>query len=99
MNARFTLTNGGWTTKRHSKYPTTDLPVNQIPSIFGIILATLNNTIVGKIATSYNLNNLDISSNPIAIDINDLFIVKYSHDQQNSLKCIKMHHLSRFLFT
>ena len=81
--------NGGWTTKRHSKYPTTDLPVNQIPSIFGIILATLNNTIVGKIATSYNLNNLDISSNPIAIDINDLFIVKYSHDQQNSLKMHK----------
>jgi hypothetical protein len=71
--------NGGWLTTRHHKYPTTDLPVDKIPSIFGIILETLK-TITNKISTSYCLHD------DMVIDIKDLFIVKYSHDAQNQLE-------------
>lgn len=74
--------NGGWTTKRHQSYPTTDLPVNNIPSIFGIILETLK-TITNKISTSYGLHD------DMLLDINDLFVVKYSHDAQNKLELHK----------
>jgi len=71
--------NGGWTTKRHIKYPTTDLPVDKIPSIFGLIIESMN-TILNKIKISYGLHE------DIVIDIKDLFVVKYSHDAQNQLE-------------
>ncbi len=71
--------NGGWTTTRHHKYPTTDLPVDKIPSIFGIILETLK-TITSKISISYGLHD------DMVLDIKDLFVVKYSHDAQNQLE-------------
>jgi hypothetical protein len=74
--------NGGWTTKRHRNYPTTDLPVDKIPSIFGIILETLK-TITNKISTSYCLHD------DMVIDIKDLFVVKYSYDAQNELEMHK----------
>ena len=74
--------NGGWTTTRHHKYPTTDLPVDKIPSIFGIILETLK-SITSKISISYGLPD------DMVIDIKDLFVVKYSHDAQNQLEMHK----------
>ena len=76
---KYALNNGGWTTKRHNKYPTTDLPVDKIPSIFGIILETLN-TITEKIKLSYGLTD------NMTIDINDLFVVKYNDNAQNHLE-------------
>lgn len=76
---KYATNNGGWTTTRHHKYPTTDLPVDKIPSIFGIILETLK-TITSKISISYGLHD------DMAIDIKDLFVVKYSHDAQNQLE-------------
>jgi hypothetical protein len=76
---KYATNNGGWTTTRHHKYPTTDLPVDKIPSIFGIILETLK-TITNKISTSYCLHD------DMVIDIKDLFVVKYSHDAQNYLE-------------
>lgn len=74
--------NGGWMTTRHHKYPTTDLPVDKIPSIFGIILETLK-MITNKISISYGLHD------DMVIDIKDLFVVKYSHDAQNQLEMHK----------
>ncbi len=71
--------NGGWNTKRHQNYPTTDLSVENISSIFILIMHYLNNTIIDLIKTSYQIHdNLDIN-------IDDLFIVRYSSDKQNSL--------------
>ena len=81
--------NGGWSSQRHDNYPTTDLPVKDIPSIFGIIAESLNNTIINKIVSSYNLNNFDSSCNNVIVDIADLFVVKYTHNAQNSLEMHK----------
>ncbi len=71
--------NDGWTTKRHRNYPSTELPVDKIPTIFGIILETLK-TITNKISISYGLHD------DMVLDIKDLFVVKYSHDAQNQLE-------------
>ena len=79
---KYATHNGGWTTKRHHAYPTTDLPVDKIPSIFGIILETLK-TIMKRISISYDLHN------DMTMDVKDLFVVKYSHDAQNHLEMHK----------
>jgi len=70
--------NGGWTTTRHENYPTTDLPVDKIKSIFKYILGTLPN-IISKIHKYYCIpENTETN-------ILDLFIVKYEEDSQNKL--------------
>jgi hypothetical protein len=76
---RYASKNGGWTVDRHTKYPTTDLPVDKIPSIFGLVLETLK-TITGRVSASYGLDDKMI------INIKDLFVVKYSDDAQNQLE-------------
>jgi len=76
---RYAQYNGGWTIKRHENYPTTDLPVNKIPSIFGLILETMN-TICDKVKSSYGL------CDDMTINIQDLFIVKYEATSQNYLE-------------
>lgn len=79
---KYAANNNGWTKTRHAKYPTTDLPVDVIPSVHGIVSETLI-TIMDKIAKSYNLNP------NITLNVNDLFIVKYAHDAQNFLEMHK----------
>lgn len=79
---KYSLNNGGWTTKRHNNYPTTDLPVEKIPSIFGLILETMK-TISKKVHKSYGLHENMI------VNINDLFVVKYKEDAQNYLEMHK----------
>jgi hypothetical protein len=76
---RYASKNGGWTVDRHTSYPTTDLPVDKIPSIFGLILETLK-TITSRVSSSYGLHN------EMSINVKDLFVVKYSHDAQNHLE-------------
>lgn len=76
---KYAQKNGGWTTKRHTKYPTTDLPVESVKPIIGFIFESLK-TITGKIKKSYGLND------EIVIDYRDLFIVKYKEGQQNFLE-------------
>lgn len=76
---KYAKLNDAWITDRHNEYPTTYLPVDKIPSIFGIILETLK-TIINKIKISYGLHD------DMVIDITDLFVVKYSHDAQNQLE-------------
>ena len=84
---KYAVANGGWTTKRHDNYPTTDLPVEKILSIFGLVLETLY-TIVKKVKKSYGLQD------DMVINIRDLFIVKYKDSEQNYLD---MHHDGSFL--
>jgi hypothetical protein len=74
--------NGGWTTKRHVKYPTTDLPIENIKPVFPFIVETFK-TIADKIKKSYNLND-DIKLNFV-----DVFIVKYKHNEQSFLELHK----------
>ena len=84
---KYATNNGGWTIKRHDNYPTTDLPVEKIPSIFGLVLETLN-TVVKKVKKSFGLHDQMI------INVHDLFVVKYKDTEQNHLK---MHHDGSFL--
>jgi hypothetical protein len=76
---KFAANNGGWTTRRHVNYPTTDLPVDKIPAIIGLILETMK-TVTNKIKTSYGLHDNMI------LNIQDLFIVKYEATSQNYLE-------------
>jgi hypothetical protein len=75
---KYANNNGGWTLKRHDNYPTTDLPVEKIHSIFGLVLETMN-TVSNKVKKSYGLNE------SITIDVKDLFVVKYKDNAQNYL--------------
>jgi len=84
---KYAAANGGWTTKRHNNYPTTDLPVEKISSIFGLVLETLH-TIVIKVKKCYGL--LD----DMLINIHDLFVVKYRDNEQSYLE---MHRDGSFL--
>jgi hypothetical protein len=76
---RYAKHNGGWAVDRHTSYPTTDLPVDKIPSIFGLILETLK-TITARVTASYGLGD------KMVINVKDLFVVKYSDDAQNRLE-------------
>lgn len=71
--------NGGWTKKRHKNYPTTDLPIKSIHSIYVPLfnLATIN--ILPLIADHYKLNLY-------FLNIVDLFIIKYDIDGQDHLE-------------
>lgn len=75
--------NKGWTTSRHERYPTTDIPVGDIKSILQFVLTSFYGTILPKIEKSYCLDDT------IMIDINDLFIVKYHEKAQNNLELHK----------
>lgn len=70
--------NGGWTTNRHNKYPTTDIPIDKIKPIFKYVLGSLDN-IITKIYKYYCMPE------SIKINIVDLFIVKYEEGAQNKL--------------
>lgn len=70
----------GWTTDRHGDYPTTDNEVTSSWESYPIILAMIKNILIKKIQKEYN-----ISSN--LIGLNEIFVVKYSHDKQRKLKC------------
>lgn len=79
--------NGGWTTLRHSEYPTTDIQVEKIQSVYNFVVSTFEN-IFSKITKAYCLPN-DTNYNII-----DMFVVKYHQDFQNELE---LHHDGSFL--
>jgi hypothetical protein len=67
----------GWTTTRHDEYPTTDIEIHNIKSVFSFILLFIK-TIDELICKSYNVKIENI-------DIKDMFIAKYDEKKQNSL--------------
>jgi len=79
--------NGGWTTRRHENYPTTDIPVEKIKNIFNFVLFSFTD-IFNKIKKSYCFTE------EVLFNIKDLFIVKYDEQMQNKLD---LHHDSSFL--
>lgn len=66
----------GWHTDRHLNYPTTDIPLESIKSVFNMFSYYFHsiNTIIK--------NNYQINKN---INIYDCFVVKYEHNKQNKL--------------
>jgi len=68
----------GWTKKRHSNYPTNDLPVKDIPTLNTLINNIIKYDIFPFIEKTYNVNKY-------FLDCNDIFIVKYKYDQQSNL--------------
>jgi hypothetical protein len=79
--------NGGWTTRRHENYPTTDIPIEKIPGVFNFVLNSFDG-IFNKIKKSYCFTE------EVTFNINDLFIVKYNEEIQNKLD---LHHDGSFL--
>lgn len=79
--------NGGWSSLRHREYPTTDIPIQKIQTIYNFIISTFEN-IFNKISKAYCLPD-DTNYNII-----DMFIVKYHHEYQNELE---LHHDGSFL--
>jgi hypothetical protein len=70
--------NGGWTTRRHENYPTTDIPIEKIPGVFNFVLNSFDG-IFNKIKKSYCFTE------EVIFNIKDLFIVKYNEETQNKL--------------
>ena len=70
--------NGGWTTRRHKNYPTTDIPVVKIKNIFNFVLFSFND-IFNRIKKSYCFTE------EVSFNICDLFVVKYNEQIQNKL--------------
>ena len=68
----------GWTISRHKNYPTTDLPIKEIPTLFNLINNIIRFNIFPLIESSYNVNKY-------FLNCNDIFIVKYKYDEQNEL--------------
>lgn len=68
----------GWTTTRHSNYPTTDLQVSSIPSLAILINNIVKYDVIPLLSKLYNLNRY-------FLDCNDIFIVKYDANQQSEL--------------
>lgn len=79
--------NGGWTTRRHENYPTTDIPIEKIKNIFNFVLFSFTD-IFNKIKKSY------FFTEEVSFNIKDLFIVKYDEQMQNKLD---LHHDGSFL--
>lgn len=84
---QYAKNNGGWTTRRHESYPTTDIPLEKIKSIFNFVLFSFSD-IFNKIKKSYSFTE------EVSFNIKDLFIVKYDEQMQNKLD---LHHDGSFL--
>ena len=84
---QYAKNNGGWTTRRHENYPTTDIPVEKIKNIFNFVLFSFSD-IFNKIKKSYCFTE------EVSFNIKDLFIVKYDEQMQNKLD---LHHDGSFL--
>ena len=75
---KFASENGGWTKKRHKNYPTTDLPVKEIPALWSPLMNLTVRDIFPLIASHYGLN-------PYFLGIGDLFVIKYDVAGQDHL--------------
>jgi hypothetical protein len=77
---KYATSNSGWMTNRHNNYPTTDLPIELIPSVFSFFLSSFKETLMKEIIKYYSIADKDYH-----YEINDLFIVKYEKHKQTHL--------------
>lgn len=80
---KFALNNGGWIKKYYNSYPKTELQVNKLENINSFIKILLQNNIFKKIRNVFHI------SEEIKFNLIDLFIVKYSEDEQTDLDLYK----------
>ena len=73
LNRHLQETCQGWTKARHDLYPTTDIPLSEIPELYELWETTLEETILPQI--------IDLYSERDEIVASDLFIVKYCADE------------------
>ena len=78
---RYAISNGGWLVDRHTDYPTTDIEVENIPSIFSFLISSVFQEIKTKLETLYSIN-IDV------FNVTDLFVAKY---EMNGQKNLEMH--------
>lgn len=69
----------GWMRTRHKNYPTTDLPIKNIDTLFILVNNIIKYDIFPLIEKSYNVNKY-------FLECNDIFIVKYIDNKQNMLE-------------
>ena len=76
----YAASNGGWTSDRHSAYPTTDLPLEAIFGKFSSVHGLVNGHILPQMASFFQLNEDYLS-------IGELFVAKYEFgaDKQSGL--------------
>ena len=88
MAEEYASENGGWCIDRHNKYPTTDLVIDNIPTIKNIIYKIINYHIYPKMSKCYNVDKM-------LLNVDEVFIVKYDVNGQKELeKHIDKKHLS-----
>ena len=75
--------NGGWTTKRHSSYPTTDIPIKSTP-LWPSVESVVRDRVFPILAQAYGFEKRYLS-------IRDLFFVKYDADTPGAQKHLKFH--------
>ena len=69
----------GWQSKRHKNYPTTDIPINEIPNLKNLINNFVKYDIFPIISDRYNVCKY-------FLDCHDLFVVKYDSNLKNKLE-------------
>ena len=75
---QYAINNDGWITDRHAYYPTTDNEITSTWTTYNNISSHIYKKIFPKIANMYSIK----SSN---LGVNELFIAKYSHNEQYKL--------------
>ena len=76
---KYAVNNNGWTTDRHSNYPTTDCCLKDIKNILPLFFEHYN-LIINLIKDKYNIDD------DVLFIIQDAFIVKYEYGKQNELE-------------
>jgi len=68
----------GWTQKRHDNYPTTDIPVSELNAAFPVVMSKVYELIIPEVATLFEFDKR-------AVDVHDLFLIRYSAHKQSHL--------------
>ena len=80
-----------WTVARHSQFPTTDIPVKDIPALQELAHEVLQTEISPAICALYRLA-------PNCLVAHDLFIVKYSAEEEGGQRALALHQVAvRFI--
>lgn len=61
----------GWTSQRHQKYPTTDIPAHDVPAVYPWVRRSFKETVFPKMAGLFRLDAR-------ALRLRDVFFVKYA---------------------
>lgn len=75
---RYAASSGGWLVDRHNSYPTTDIEVEKIPSVFSFVITSVFQEVKKRLEILYSIN-IDL------FNVTDLFIAKYDVNGQRDL--------------